>query len=470
MPNLVWFRTDLRVRDNPALYYACQSGPVEALFILTPTQWLEHTISSYRLALILRTLDQLSQDLAELGIPLRIVESKNYKSSIQVVVKNAEAIGASNVFFNDEVALNEARRDNEVIIALQSNGIVCETFNAFTCLTPGSVRKPDGSSYSVFTPFKRRWLSVLTEVGLDLLPPPRAQGPAITPSKAPPKVAGVMKDFGSELWKAGERTALSQLNAFCKNRADNYQRDRDIPNVRGTSGLSPQLAMGTISANQCLAAAYKVNDNRWIGPSDGINTWVSEIIWREFYNHILVEHPRLAMGQAFRRETDNLPWNQDAELLERWQKGETGLPLVDAGMRQLNRTGWMHNRLRMVTAQFLAKHLFLDWRLGERYFMSKLVDCDIAANNGGWQWSASTGTDAVPYFRMFNPIRQAERFDASGDFVRSMVPELANAGKKQILEPWKDGGFAGYPEPIIDLVQGRNSTLAIWKTMRADIA
>jgi len=470
MPNLVWFRTDLRVRDNPALYYACQSGPVEALFILTPTQWLEHTISSYRLALILRTLDQLSQDLAELGIPLRIVESKNYQSSIQVVVKNAEAIGASNVFFNDEVALNEARRDNEVIIALQSNGIVCETFNAFTCLTPGSVRKPDGSSYSVFTPFKRRWLSVLTEVGLDLLPPPRAQGPAITPSKAPPKVAGVMKDFGSELWKAGERTALSQLNAFCKNRADNYQRDRDIPNVRGTSGLSPQLAMGTISANQCLAAAYKVNDNRWIGPSDGINTWVSEIIWREFYNHILVEHPRLAMGQAFRRETDNLPWNQDAELLERWQKGETGLPLVDAGMRQLNRTGWMHNRLRMVTAQFLAKHLFLDWRLGERYFMSKLVDCDIAANNGGWQWSASTGTDAVPYFRMFNPIRQAERFDASGDFVRSMVPELANAGKKQILEPWKDGGFAGYPEPIIDLVQGRNSTLAIWKTMRADIA
>ena len=470
MPNLVWFRTDLRVRDNPALYYACQSGPVEALFILTPTQWLEHTISSYRLALILRTLDQLSQDLAELGIPLRIVESKNYQSSIQVVVKNAEAIGASNVFFNDEVALNEARRDNEVIIALQSNGIVCDTFNAFTCLTPGSVRKPDGSSYSVFTPFKRRWLSVLTEVGLDLLPPPRAQGPAITPSKAPPKVAGVMKDFGSELWKAGERTALSQLNAFCKNRADNYQRDRDIPNVRGTSGLSPQLAMGTISPNQCLAAAYKVNDNRWIGPSDGINTWVSEIIWREFYNHILVEHPRLAMGQAFRRETDNLPWNQDAELLERWQKGETGLPLVDAGMRQLNRTGWMHNRLRMVTAQFLAKHLFLDWRLGERYFMSKLVDCDIAANNGGWQWSASTGTDAVPYFRMFNPIRQAERFDASGDFVRSMVPELANAGKKQILEPWKDGGFAGYPEPIIDLVQGRNSTLAIWKTMRADIA
>jgi deoxyribodipyrimidine photo-lyase len=470
MPNLVWFRTDLRVRDNPALYYACQSGPVEALFVLTPSQWLEHTISPHRLALILRTLDQLSHDLAELGIPLKIVKSDNYASCISVVVKNAKAIGATGVFFNDEVALNEARRDGEVIAALHRNGIACETFNAFTCLKPGSVRKPDGSAYSVFTPFKRRWLSVLTEVGLDILPAPKAQGPSITPNQAPAKIADTSKDFGSELWKAGERTALSQLNAFCKNRAENYQRDRDIPNVRGTSGLSPQLAMGTISANQCLAAAYKVNGGRWVGPSEGINTWVSEIIWREFYNHILVEHPRLAMGQAFRRETDSLPWNQDTGLLERWQKGETGLPLVDAGMRQLNSTGWMHNRLRMVTAQFLAKHLFLDWRLGEQYFMSKLVDCDIAANNGGWQWSASTGTDAVPYFRMFNPIRQAERFDANGDFVRSMVPELANAGKKQILEPWKAGGFAGYPEPIIDLAQGRDSTLATWKTMRAGLS
>jgi len=469
MPNLVWLRTDLRVRDNPALYYACQSGPVEALFILTPEQWLEHTISPHRLALILRTLDQLSKDLATLGIPLRIVETPSYATSINVVVKNAKAIGATKVFFNDEIALNEARRDKKAIAALQTNGISCETFNAFTCLTPGSVRKPDGTAYSVFTPFKRKWLTVLTEIELNILPSPKAQGPSIEPKQAPAKIAGISKSFGQELWNAGEGAALKQLNAFCKNRADNYKRDRDTPNVRGTSGLSPHLAMGVISANQCLAAAYKVNGNRWVGPSEGINTWVSEIIWREFYNHILVEHPRISMGQAFRRETDNLPWNQSTELLESWQKGETGLPLVDAGMRQLNTTGWMHNRLRMVTAQFLAKHLFLDWRLGEKYFMSKLVDCDIAANNGGWQWSASTGTDAVPYFRMFNPIRQAERFDGSGDFVRSMVPELANAGKKQILEPWKGGGFAGYPAPIIDLAQGRDRTLAAWKSMRADI-
>ena len=464
MPNLVWFRTDLRVRDNPALYYACQSGPVEALFVLTPSQWLEHTISPHRLALILRTLDQLSHDLAELGIPLKIVKSDNYASCISVVVKNAKAIGATGVFFNDEVALNEARRDGEVIAALHRNGIACETFNAFTCLKPGSVRKPDGSAYSVFTPFKRRWLSVLTEVGLDILPAPKAQGPSITPNQAPAKIADTSKDFGSELWKAGERNALSQLNAFCKNRAENYQRDRDIPNVRGTSGLSPQLAMGTISANQCLAAAYKVNGGRWVGPSEGINTWVSEIIWREFYNHILVEHPRLTMGQAVRRETDSLPWNQDTGLLERWQKGETGLPLVDAGMRQLNSTGWMHNRLRMVTAQFLAKHLFLDWRLGEQYFMSKLVDCDIAANNGGWQWAASTGTDAAPYFRFLSPTRQSQRFDVQGVYIKHWIPALADVPSKVLHKPGHQQLLdAGYPEPMVDLAEARERCLAAFR-------
>jgi deoxyribodipyrimidine photo-lyase len=469
MPSLVWFRTDLRVRDNPALYYACEEGAVEALFVLTPVQWQEHTISPHRLALMLRSLDQLSLDLSKLGITLRIVESTDYETSIEIVVKTAKALGSPKVYFNDEIALNETLRDAKIVSALAANGVEAERFNGFTAIPPGTVRKPDNTAYSIFTPFKRRWLSVLTQVGLNVLPIPKAQGPAIKPSVAPEKISGVEKSFGDDLWQAGESAALRQLSAFCNTRAKNYDRDRDIPNVRGTSGLSPHLAMGVISANQCLAAAYKENNGRWVGASKGIDTWISEIIWREFYNHILVEHPRLAKGQAFRKETDALPWNQDAELLERWQKGETGFPLVDAGMRQLNETGWMHNRLRMVTAQFLAKHLFLDWRLGERYFMSKLVDCDIAANNGGWQWSASTGTDAVPYFRMFNPIRQAERFDSNGDFVRSMVPELSNAGKKQILEPWNYGGFAGYPDRIIDLSVGRDSTLAIWKRMRDDL-
>jgi deoxyribodipyrimidine photo-lyase len=227
------------------------------------------------------------------------------------------------------------------------------------------------------------------------------------------------------------------------------------------------LAAGTLSANQCLQAAQQNNDGKLSGGVSGIDTWISEIIWRDFYNHILAEHPRLAMGRAFKAETDQLPWNHSQEQLQRWQQGETGFPFVDAGMRQLNRTGWMHNRLRMVTAQFLAKHLFLDWRLGEAYFMSQLVDGDFAANNGGWQWSASTGTDAVPYFRIFNPVRQAERFDPEGEFVRQMIPELSDTSAKQALEPWKFGGVGNYPEPMIDLREARDRTLAIWKHARA---
>jgi deoxyribodipyrimidine photo-lyase len=239
-----------------------------------------------------------------------------------------------------------------------------------------------------------------------------------------------------------------------------------LPSLSGTSKLSPHLAAGTVSANQCFQKAYSRNRERLVGGNGSIDTWISELIWREFYNHIMAENPRLATGRAFKTETDALPWNRDSEQLELWQRGETGFPFVDAGMRQLNRTGWMHNRLRMVTAQFLAKHLFIDWRLGESYFMSQLVDGDFAANNGGWQWSASTGTDAVPYFRIFNPIRQAERFDPDGAFVRSMIPELAGASAKQTLEPWKFGGVGSYPKPMIDLSAARDKTLQAWKIIK----
>ena len=217
---------------------------------------------------------------------------------------------------------------------------------------------------------------------------------------------------------------------------------------------------------QCLHAAYIANNSCLAAGNPGLDTWISELIWREFYNHILAAHPRLSMGQAFRRETELLEWNHNDEWLARWQAGETGLPLVDAGMRQLNSTGWMHNRLRMVTSQFLAKHLFINWREGERYFMQNLVDGDLAANNGGWQWSASTGTDAVPYFRMFNPIRQAERFDPTGAFVRSQIPELAHTQGKSIFTPWQYTENSGYPKPVVDLAQARDATLAAWKRIR----
>ena len=465
--HLVWLRTDLRILDNPALFSAAESGQVTALFLLTPEQWQIHGIAPRKIAFILRSLDAVSEQLAERGIETKIILSSRFEDAPQKVLEVAASIQATSVFWNDEIAVDEQRRDDAVARTLSEAGINVERHHAFTSLPPGSVRKPDASPYSVFTPFKKRWISICVDRGIHTFPKPESQGPKAPATKAPDTVGDVAKSLGSENWPAGESEGLKLLDRFTDAAILEYDNQRDLPDLEGTSKLSPHLAAGTLSANHCIKAAYACNGHRLSGGNPNIDTWISELIWREFYNHILVEHPRLAMGRAFRPETDLLPWNQSREQLERWQRGETGFPFVDAGMRQLNATGWMHNRLRMVTAQFLAKHLFLDWRLGEAYFMSQLVDGDFAANNGGWQWSASTGTDAVPYFRIFNPVRQAERFDPQGTFVRRMIPELAEASPKQTLEPWKFGGVGNYPAPMIDLSEARDRTLAVWKLARA---
>jgi deoxyribodipyrimidine photo-lyase len=463
--HLVWLRTDLRILDNPALFSAAESGHVTALFLLTPEQWQIHGIAPRKIAFILRSLDVVSEQLAERGIETKIILSSRFEDAPRKVLEVATSIQATSVFWNDEI--DEQRRDDAVAHALSEAGINVTRHHAFTSLPPGSVRKPDGAPYSIFTPFKKRWISICVDRGIHTFPMPESQGPKTPATKAPVTVGDVAKSLGSENWPAGEREGLKLLDRFTDAAILEYDNQRDLPDLEGTSKLSPHLAAGTLSANHCLKAAYACNGHRLSGGNPNIDTWISELIWREFYNHILVEHPRLAMGRAFRPETDLLPWNHSREQLERWQRGETGFPFVDAGMRQLNATGWMHNRLRMVTAQFLAKHLFLDWRLGEAYFMSQLVDGDFAANNGGWQWSASTGTDAVPYFRIFNPVRQAERFDPQGTFVRRMIPELAEASPKQTLEPWKFGGVGNYPAPMIDLGEARDRTLAVWKLARA---
>ncbi len=463
---LVWLRTDLRSVDNPALFSAASLGPVTALFLLTPSQWQEHGLAPKKIAFMLRSVDVVSEQLASLGITTTIVDSDWYDDAAEQVLAHAKAIGASTVHWNDEIALNEQRRDRAVEQTLNRHGIDAKRYSATTSLPVGSVRKPDGGSYSVFTPFKKRWINISIVQGIHSLPVPASQAAQVEPALTPDTLGAIQKSLGSNEWPAGELAAEHLLDAFLAKAVYGYDTQRDFPELTGTSKLSPHLAAGTLSANRCLLGAYECNNAKLSGGNESIDTWISELIWREFYSHILAEHPRLAMGRAFKTETDLLPWNHDSEQLERWQRGETGFPFVDAGMRQLNSTGWMHNRLRMVTAQFLAKHLFMDWRLGESYFMSQLIDGEFAANNGGWQWSASTGTDAVPYFRIFNPVRQAERFDPSGAFVRQMIPELAAANPKQCIEPWKYGGVAGYPSPMIDLGEARDKTLAIWKLSR----
>ena len=464
---LVWLRNDLRVSDNPALNNACLTGPTTCIFLIDAAQWQQHDMSPWRLALTLRSIDCVSQQLGQLGIKLIIRRCDSFAEAPRLVLECAQELEAKHVSFNAEIALNEERRDAQVEAALATRGISCKRYHSFTHLPPGTVTKPDGSGYTVFTPFKKRWLAHPLALPSPPLAAPEAQGPMVQPAQAPNEIAGIKKTFGAELWFAGEIAAQECLHSFLASRAEHYDKRRDLPLEPGTSQLSPHLVSGSISAGQCLYAAYVANKHHLHGGNAGIDSWVSELIWREFYNHILAANPRLSRGEAFRRETEQLEWNHNSEWLARWQAGETGFPLVDAGMRQLNTGGWMHNRLRMVTSQFLVKHLFIDWREGERYFMRNLVDGDLAANNGGWQWSASTGTDAVPYFRMFNPIRQAERFDPSGAFVRAQIPELANAQGKSVFTPWQYTDTSDYVKPIVDLSKARDSTLAAWKRMRA---
>ncbi len=272
------------------------------------------------------------------------------------------------------------------------------------------------------------------------------------------------------LWPSGEKIAYERLEHFIADKIFTYHTQRDLPFLDSTSRLSPYLALGMISAKTCFLSALTANSYELDTGNQGVLTWMSELIWREFYRHILIAVPRVCMNQPYKPETKNLQWEKDQSLLKKWQQGQTGFPLVDAAMRQLNLTGWMHNRLRMVTAMFLSKNLFLDWRLGEKYFASHLIDFDFASNNGGWQWSASTGTDAVPYFRIFNPLSQSERFDQTGNFIREYCPELKDFDDRSIHDPYKYqpliASQSGYPRFIIDYKSSRLRAIAAFKNLK----
>ena len=329
---------------------------------------------------------------------------------------------------------------------------------------PDHLKTGAGKFYSVFTPYRRAW-DKQVEPFAAILPVPRpARKTDIKPSKFPERIDGFdLTQLRNDLWPAGEAEAQKRLERFTE-RLDQYDTDRDLPSVSGTSLLSPYLAAGVISPRHCLAAARKLGDNK------GAVTWVSELTWRDFYAQVLVACPRVSKHRPFKLNTDEIEWRESEEDLQAWQNGMTGFPIVDAGMRQLNRTGWMHNRLRMVTAMFLSKNLFLNWRLGERYFMRQLVDGDLAANNGGWQWSASTGTDAAPYFRIFNPFSQSKRFDPQGTFIKKMCPELESVPAAALHDPEKltralEQNDVDYPSFIIDYRASRERAISAFKSL-----
>jgi len=466
--NLVWLRHDLRCYDNAALHAAVSDAKawlcgVIALFIATPDSWQLHHMAPIRQDLLRRRVYQLKAELAELNIPLVMVEGSDYQQVSEVFRQLADS-GMRHLFAQTEYELRELQRDQAVTALLDAKGIKSSWFDYQCLIPPGQIRNQQGDIYKVFTPFKKRWLQQFAEQGAACLP--RLAMPEMPVLTLP--VFSRMKpgDGSSADWPVAEQQVLQRLRQFCQQRVADYRALRDLPAIDGTSCLSPYLAIGVLSVRQCISRLqYEMAEQLWLQES-GAAVWLSELIWRDFYKHILVAYPQLIKHQPFQPETAAIRWSNNPRLFEAWCEGKTGYPIVDAAMRQLNETGWMHNRLRMITAGFLVKDLHIDWRWGEQYFMSRLIDGDFAANNGGWQWAASTGTDAVPYFRVFNPVTQSQKFDPQGDFIRRFVPELSSLGEDKIHWPHPDAAAIGYPSPVVEHKAARELILQLFKDAR----
>ena len=457
-PVVVWFRDDLRIADNPALLAALSSqSPVIGLYILDQESagirplggaaqwWLHHSLAA------------LSSDLAHLNIEL-VLRRGVAASEVNEVIANT---GASAVFWNRRYGGPERAIDTEIKKCLIDNGVEAESFAASLLFEPWTIRTQKGEQYSVFTPFWRACTS---------LPEPRLPLPAphytsrhtnFTELRSLPLDGlGLLPhgpDWTSGLrdsWQVGEAHAQRTLHEFLHNDLQNYPSDREVPSVAGTSRLSPYLRWGQISPYQVWHAAMDAQRQRE-APSQAVQCFLRELGWREFAWHTLYHFPDLAT-QNWRPNFDNFPWpNNREDLLHAWQQGRTGIPLVDAGMRELWRTGWMHNRVRMITASFLTKNLLIDWRAGEQWFWDTLVDADAASNPFNWQWVAGSGADAAPYFRIFNPEVQAKKFDRQELYIRANI---------------KEWGTSSYPEPIADLGQTRLDALASYETLRTEQA
>lgn len=469
---LIWFRADLRLTDHPALHAAAreEGEPLVAVFLLADQQWREHGWGAARVAFLLRSLQELSDGLAQRGIPLLLRSAPRFAASPAALLALARQYGLRSVHANAEYEWNEARRDDAVATALHAAGLAWHLHHDQCLIPPGALRTGSGDPYRIFTPFKRAWLARCAELGLPTrpLPPPRKRAsPAIAADPVPASLPGwVAAPPQLDHWQPGERAARSQAQRFAERGLAAYARERDRPDRDGTSRLSPALAAGCISPASCIRLAAAANAGE-LGGTGGAAIWISELVWREFYRHVLVAFPRVCKNRAFQPRTEAVAWRDDAVQERAWQEGRTGCPIVDAGMRQLAATGWMHNRVRMITAMYFSKNLLLDWRRGEAFFAGSLIDCDLAANNGGWQWSASTGTDAAPYFRVFNPSAQAAKCDPEGTYIRRWVPELADCPTAALHDPTqlppRLRQAAGYPAPLVDLGVTRQRAIAAFR-------
>ena len=459
-----WFRSDLRLADNAALVAACRSAEVLVpVFVLDDALLDRHREAHPRLRFLRECIEDLAAALEAAGSRLVVVRG----APDRCLPALARACKASLVTWNRDYGPYAKSRDREVRAALERDGVRVRTCKDRVVFEGDEIRTVQGGAYTVHGPYRRAWW--WRHQASPACPLPAPPLPACIP-EAPVDAVPLLREAGfgadaTDIPRGGTAPARERLEAFLDGAARRYHVDRDFPAVAGTSRLSPYLRFGAISVRECVRAGFALGAAE-PEAEEGVRAWIDELVWRDFYHAILDAHPRVLEG-AFREAYDRLEWDDAPERLQAWQRGMTGYPIVDAGMRELAATGWMHNRVRMIVSSFLVKDLHIDWRAGERWFMRRLVDGDPASNNGGWQWVASTGTDAQPYFRIFNPTSQGERFDPDGEYVRCWVPELGGLPGKAVHRPW-DAPLesSGYPAPIVDHARERVVALARFRAVR----
>ncbi len=455
--NIFWFRKDLRLEDNNGLSKfmsfiknSSESGKKFAfIYIKNPDTF--NFYGKKRIAFLNECLIELSESLKYYGLQLQILKG----SSPDIFKKLTGEFGSMNLFANKQVEPYSVKRDALVKGIVEKNGGSFNLFSDTTIFDFGKITKDDGSLYTIFTPFKKKFLSLLsdemfTEKYCDfscLKNLSKENNDIIFNNFEYYNPSAENKSLSaSGFLKGGSVEGLKHLRNFYNNSLCDYKKNRDFPALSGTSLVSPYLHFGAISIRECFETAYKKLET--VNVKEGVNTWISELIWREFYYNITFHFPHI-LQKSFRPEYDNIKWDNNESLFEKWKTGKTGYPIVDAGMRQLVKEGWIHNRVRMITASFLTKDLLIDWMLGEKFFAEHLIDLDFSCNNGGWQWSASTGCDAQPYFRIFSPYLQSAKFDTEGDYIRKYVPELSAFSAKDIHKP-ADLKNIDYPQPIVE--------------------
>ncbi|MGB5626589.1 MAG: deoxyribodipyrimidine photo-lyase [Woeseiaceae bacterium] len=470
-PVIVWFRQDLRLADNPALHAAVQQGrPVLPVYILDDDNAQEWRMGGASRWWLHESLKKLDQSLHGGLLLLR-------GDATAILPRLIGEVNAESVYWNRCYEPWRIARDTALKDALLRNAISVKSFNGSVLFEPPNTTKPDGTPYRVFTPFYRRGC---LQNGI----PPRQPLPAPQTIPLYKYDAGLSLDeldllpdinWYAEIadeWSPGEDGAAARLREFLSSGIHHYDEGRNRPDQRYVSRLSPHLHFGELSPNQAWFAVHDSQSSEELTPD--ADRFLSELGWREFSNNLLFNEPTLPTGNL-QRKFDLFPWNDDEKSLRRWQRGQTGYPIVDAGMRELWRTGYMHNRVRMIVGSFLVKNLLLHWLHGARWFWDTLVDADLANNSASWQWIAGCGADAAPYFRIFNPVTQGKKFDPQGLYVRRFVPELAEMPDKFIHNPWEAPSEVlsvanvalgdNYPEPVVDLKASRERALAAFKSL-----